>query len=325
MTDEEIAAEVVLQIAQASIDNDYNKIGQLFLGVPGFLVEKVSGGKMLEIISVGPAYRYSDPDSNLMRCSCKSLGEAGGRYYEFDTKFWLRRVPGQPGRWMACGIETCATPVSDEEFEELVGALVQARLYAESGETLDGYLDTDPSCVTYNGFEPGVFMQDWLVLGSIPVFDKELTFKEKFNDEQTQLQALDEDPFDIHQFEPTVIIDDKEYHWEFYHSPSELVDLAVPLGQQNFANAYALAQIEIEQDTPVLLAIGDDDRIKVWLNGELVHKDTMGGHLVPDKAFIPVTLHKGINKLLLKVQNGITEWQFTCRIFEADYDPLEEK
>ena len=308
MTDEEIAAEVTLQITQASIDNDYNRIGQLFLGVPGFLVEKASDGKVLEIISVGPAYPYSDPDSNIMICSCKYLAEVKGRRYEIDTKMWLRRVPGQAGRWMACGINTCATPVSDEEIE-----------------TLDGYLDTDPGCVTYNGFEPGVFMQDWLVLGSIPVFDKELTVKEKFNDEQTQLQALDEDPFDIHQFEPTVIIDDKEYHWEFYHSPSELVDLAGPLGQQNFANAYALAQIEIEQDTPVLLAIGDDDRIKVWLNGKLVHKDIMGGHLVPDKAFIPVTLYKGINQLLLKVQNGITEWQFTCRIFEADYDPIEQK
>jgi len=36
---------------------------------------------------------------------------------------------------------------------------------------------------------------------------------------------------------------------------------------------------------------------------------------------VPVTLRKGINKVLLKIQNGITEWQFTFRIFEAGYDP----
>jgi hypothetical protein len=114
MTDEEIVAEVVLQFAQASIDKDYNKVGQLYLGVPGFLVEKLSDGNVLEIISVGPAYPNSDPDSNLMICLFKTFGEAGGRYYESDSKMWLRRVPGQPGRWMACGIITNATPVSDK-------------------------------------------------------------------------------------------------------------------------------------------------------------------------------------------------------------------
>jgi hypothetical protein len=216
--------------------------------------------------------------------------------------------------------------VSDEELEVLVGGMVPAKLYIdESGQALEWYLETDPGCVTYYEFEPGAFMKDWLVLGSIPVFDDDLSFSDKFNDGQTQVLALEEDPFDIHQFEPTVYIDGKEYHWELYCSPSELVDLAWPLGQQNFANAYAFAQIEMSQETPVLLAIGDDDRIRVWLNGELVHEDTEGGHLVPDKAFVPVTLRKGINQLLLKVQNGITEWQFTFRIFPADYNPLDGK
>jgi hypothetical protein len=211
--------------------------------------------------------------------------------------------------------------VSDEELEDLVGGLVPAQLYMESGEALDWYVHSDPNSVTYYEFEPGAFMKEWLVLGSIPVFDGELSFKEKFRDNKTQRLAFEEDPFDIHQFEPVVVIDEKEYHWEFYCSPLEIVDLAWPLGHKNFANAYALAQIEMSQETPVLLAIGDDDRIKVWLNGELVHEDRQGGHLVPDKAFVPVTLRRGINRLLLKIQNGITEWQFTFRIFEADYNP----
>ncbi|MGD8500879.1 MAG: hypothetical protein PVJ86_09545, partial [Phycisphaerales bacterium] len=143
---------------------------------------------------------------------------------------------------------------------------------------------------------------------------------------ETQIRALDEDPFDIHKFEPVVNIDGREYHWEYYCSPSEIVELSWPLGLQNFANAYARAQIEMPKETPVVLAIGDDDRIKVWLNGQLVHEDRDGGHLVPDKALVPVTLRKGINQLLLKIQNGITEWQFAFRIFEAGYNPqLGEK
>jgi hypothetical protein len=211
--------------------------------------------------------------------------------------------------------------VSDEELEGLVGGLMPAHLYLESGEAVDWYVHSDPNSVTYQEFEPGAFMKEWLVLGSFPVFDAELSFREKFRDGQTQMLAFDEDPFDIHKFEPIVNIDGREYQWEFYHSPSEIVDLAWPLGQQNFANAYALAQIEMSQDTPVVLAIGDDDRIKVWLNGDLVHEDRQGGHLVPDKALVPVTLRRGINRLLLKIQNGMTEWQFTFRIFEAGYNP----
>jgi hypothetical protein len=114
MTDEEIVAEVTLQFIQATLDKDYNKVGQLYLGVPGFLIEKMANINVIEIISVGPAYPYSDPDLNLMVCSCKYLGEFGGRDYEWDTKLWLRRVHGQPGRWMACGISTNTTPVSDK-------------------------------------------------------------------------------------------------------------------------------------------------------------------------------------------------------------------
>jgi hypothetical protein len=211
--------------------------------------------------------------------------------------------------------------LSDEEMEDLVGGLVPVKLYMESGEALDWYMDTDPNCVTYNEFAPGAFIKDWLVLGAIPDFDDELSLQEKFQDGETQMLAFEEDPFDIHKFEPIVNIDGRQYHWELYCSPSEIVELSWPLGQQNFASAYALAQIEMPQDTPVVLAIGDDDRIKVWLNGQLVHKDEVGGHLVPDKALIPVTLREGINQLLLKIQNGITEWQFTCRIFEAGYNP----
>jgi hypothetical protein len=135
--------------------------------------------------------------------------------------------------------------VSDEELEDLVGGLVPVQLYLESGDAVDWYVHSDPHSVTYQGFEPGAFMKEWLVLGSIPIFDGELRFIDKFRDGKTQMLSFDEDPFDIHQFEQFVIIDDKEYQWEFYHSPSEIVDLAWPLGQQNFSNAYALAQIEM--------------------------------------------------------------------------------
>ncbi|MGB2862067.1 MAG: hypothetical protein WBC05_01970 [Sedimentisphaerales bacterium] len=114
MTDEEIATEVTLQFAQAYIAKDFDKVGQLFLGVPGFLIEKMSGGNMLKIISVGPVHADPDPDSNQMISSCKTLVEFGGQYYEYDLKMYVVPVSGQPGRWMICGNTSNAKPAPDE-------------------------------------------------------------------------------------------------------------------------------------------------------------------------------------------------------------------
>ncbi|MHC4693728.1 MAG: hypothetical protein ACYS67_13380 [Planctomycetota bacterium] len=210
---------------------------------------------------------------------------------------------------------------TDIEVRELVENLIPAGLYQSPDEAKDWYAKIDPGSVVYQGFEPGVFLKDWLVLGPIPVFGDDVSDADKFADEPTQMVAFDENKFDIHTFEPVVSIDGKRYYWEKYSSGSEVIEFAWLYGYHGFADAYARAQIEMEEDTPVQLAIGDDDRIKVWLNGELVHEDRPGGNLEVDKALVPVTLRKGLNDLILKVQNGIFEWEFSVRIFEADYDP----
>ncbi|MCP4613965.1 MAG: SUMF1/EgtB/PvdO family nonheme iron enzyme [Planctomycetes bacterium] len=110
MTDEEIATEVVLQFLQAFIAKDYDKAGQLFLGIPGFLTEKMINLNVLKIISVGPAHRDPDPDSNLMICSCKTIFEIGEQNFELEAKLYTVPVSGQPGRWMICKIFGSSKP-----------------------------------------------------------------------------------------------------------------------------------------------------------------------------------------------------------------------
>jgi hypothetical protein len=210
---------------------------------------------------------------------------------------------------------------SDAEVRELIENLIPARLYQSPDEAKDWYAKIDPGSVVYQGFKPGVFLKDWLVLGPIPVFDGSVSNADMFADGASQTAAFDREEFDIHTFQPVVSIDGKLYYWEKYSSGAEIIEFAWLYGYHGFADAYARAQIEMEEDTPVLLAIGDDDRIKVWLNGQLVHEDRDGGNLEVDKALVPVTLRKGLNDLILKVQNGIFEWEFSVRIFEADYDP----
>ena len=115
MTDEEIAKEVTTQFLQAFIARDFDKVGQLFLGAPGFFIQKLLGvnsGK--KIISVGPVHHDPDPDTNLMICSCKGIIEFGGQYYEADAKVYVVPVSGKPGRWMICRTVASSKPASGE-------------------------------------------------------------------------------------------------------------------------------------------------------------------------------------------------------------------
>ena len=122
MTDEDIATEVTQQFLQARIDRDFNKAGQLFYGMPGFMIESLLPVNVLKIISVGPVHRDPDPDSNLMICSCKNLGELDGQYYETDAKLYAVPVFGQPGRWMICKRWFNTKPASDEIIQEELGS-----------------------------------------------------------------------------------------------------------------------------------------------------------------------------------------------------------
>jgi hypothetical protein len=213
---------------------------------------------------------------------------------------------------------------TDAEVRELIENLIPARSYQSPDEAKDWYAKIDPGSVVYKGFESGEFLKDWLILGPVPVFDESVSNADRFDDGASQMAAFDRSMIDINTFEPTVTIDGKQYYWEKYSSGAEILEFAWLFGYHGFADAYARAQIEMEEDTPVLLGVRGDDRFKVWLNGELVYELRSGGTMDVDKALLPVTLRKGLNDLILKVQNGIFEWEYAVRIFEADYDPATD-
>jgi hypothetical protein len=115
MTDEEITKELISQVLQAFIGKDFNKVGQLYLGVPGLFMEYMLSGNVLKkLISVGPVHRDPDPDSNLMMCSCKLILEFGEQYYETDMEVYAAPVSGQSGRWMICRMFGSSKPAPDE-------------------------------------------------------------------------------------------------------------------------------------------------------------------------------------------------------------------
>ena len=70
---------------------------------------------------------------------------------------------------------------------------------------------------------------------------------------------------------------------------------------------YGSIMLNSPREQQTKMFVGTDDGVKVWLNGELVHKE-FGGAWYPDasnyKRIIPVILNEGVNMLLVAIDNA---------------------
>ena len=294
MTDEEITVEVTRQFFEAVIAKDYAKAGQLYLGSPDFLVEQAfMNSNVLKILSFGPVHPETDPDSNVLVCSCKVLVEFGGDYFELDASMVrVKPVPDHPGKWMICGTSTSFMPAS--------GSLTLSQEKA------------DLSAATYDGLLPGEFMQKWLLLEPMRI---EVRGDTLFPSDETQKIEFDADQIDTAQFKPTVTIGQKEYQWSLLQNDYGVIDLG-KVDENWYLITYAWAQVDMPEEKQAVLGIGSDDCVKVWLNGELVHENYTSRGVGIDNDCVPVTFKKGTNRLVLKIQNGGGPWGFCCRLLE---------
>jgi hypothetical protein len=96
-----------------------------------------------------------------------------------------------------------------------------------------------------------------------------------------------------------------------------VVDLNRILGGDHRA-AYLRSVITVPEAQQALLAVGSDDGIKVWLNGEVVHADNASRGLTPDEDKVDVDLRAGENVLMLKVTEGGGDWAATARLTRPD-------
>jgi hypothetical protein len=294
MTEEEIAVEITRQFFEAVIAKNFSRAGQLYLAAPDFLVEKsFMGANMVKIISVGPVYPDPDPDSDSMICSCKAVAEFDGQYYNVDAfRIKIERVDKETNCWLISGTSINASPASDT-----------VTLSTDSA---------DLSPATYNGLTPGQFMRKWLVLGPLPYPVRDDIH---FGSKEGQKVAFDTDSLDFLKFTPKVKIDNTEYQWSLLESKYSIVDLNQLSEEKNDFNiAYLWARIEMPEDTIAALGIGSNDGVKVWLNGELVHENWLYRNVVSDNDRVPVTFRKGTNQLILKLQNAMGPWGFSCRL-----------
>jgi hypothetical protein len=294
MTDEQIVVEITRQFFEAVIDKNYFRAGQLYLAAPDFLVEKsFMGANVVQILSLGSASLDTDPDSDSMICSCETLVEFGGQYYNLNAfRILVKKIDDQPNCWLITGTAMSVSPASD-----------YITLSTDSA---------DLSQATYNGLTPGDFMRKWLYLGPLPYpIRNDIYFASK----EGQKVAFETDSLDFLNFTPTVTIDNTQYQWSALESKYSIVDLnQLSEEKTDFNVAYLWARIEMPQATLSTLGIGSNDAVKVWLNGDLVHENWIYRSVVLDNDHVPVTFKKGTNHLVLKIQNAMGPWAFSCRL-----------
>ncbi|MCL4708100.1 serine hydrolase [bacterium] len=168
--------------------------------------------------------------------------------------------------------------------------------------------------VSYPSLQPDQFLTKWLVLGPLPI-SKE---KPKPEDQETQKKA-----FGVEFINPKLTsvkagqsqqVGDKKYEWRIVQAVEDIVDLTQTYGDSEFVVAYACAEINAPEAKTMLMALGSDDGVKVWLNGQLVHENWIGRAVVKDDDLFSLSFKKGKNQLLLKVQNMEQAWGFCARV-----------
>ncbi|MHC5023540.1 MAG: hypothetical protein ACYTGG_06460 [Planctomycetota bacterium] len=101
-----------------------------------------------------------------------------------------------------------------------------------------------------------------------------------------------------------------------------VIDLNAALIPRENVHAYARTYVRSGREQEVVLAVGSDDAIVLWLNGEQVLEHHDHQRLQLDRDLVTVTFHEGWNEVLVLCGNGAGWWEFSVGVRPKD-DPGE--
>ncbi|PHX74603.1 MAG: hypothetical protein CK547_02290 [Chitinophagaceae bacterium] len=110
--------------------------------------------------------------------------------------------------------------------------------------------------------------------------------------------------------------------WKMYHSSDSIINLEKVVGLKNHSLAYAYTEVISDKVKVVQLSFGSDDGIAIWLNGIKVWDRAEDRGVVPDIDLVVVALKKGLNTVLMKIENKSKEWGFCARFLPFQQSDL---
>jgi|GEM_PF-5772810 hypothetical protein len=94
----------------------------------------------------------------------------------------------------------------------------------------------------------------------------------------------------------------------------DYLDLRSLLSPNENVVAYAFSYLLCERDSIAVIGVGSDDGVRIWINGTLVHDKHVHRGARPDADTIVVGLREGLNRCLVKVEQGEGDWGLFFRI-----------
>jgi len=101
-----------------------------------------------------------------------------------------------------------------------------------------------------------------------------------------------------------------------------VLDLLKAVGGEQCV-AYVRTWVNSAQDQPAVLHLGTDDGVKAWLDGKQVYALNVARPLQPGSDKVPLTLHAGWNRLVMKLTQNNLGWEFTAQILKPDGTAIE--
>ncbi len=101
-----------------------------------------------------------------------------------------------------------------------------------------------------------------------------------------------------------------------------LLDLLALHGGDNRV-AYLRNRVWSSETRTVVLELGSDDGVKVWLNGKIVHSNNTMRAIQPAQEKVTLTLQEGWNTLMLKITQNVMGWGVCARFAGAGGRSIE--
>lgn len=176
-------------------------------------------------------------------------------------------------------------------------------------------------------FKTNEYIKDWLIAGPFPNCEgcSEVNFKhgENCTGFYTDfLKGMGGEADAVPDEGETVAFEDTVVKWFRHHSDDGVVHLSQLMNPKDMVVGYAFCKIKSPKEQKVILSVGSNDGVKVFLNGEKVHEIHLkqGRWLQPNDDYVPVILKKGINNLMLKIDQGTGDFGYVVRFL--DYDSI---
>lgn len=173
---------------------------------------------------------------------------------------------------------------------------------------------SDVPAAAVHQYESGKFISDWLVCGPFPNYGADSPlhglwygYDIDFLENEGGEWHIEPRRGMVHQSENIGRV-----KWELQQA--EVLDFTQIFPQHKARHiAYAACYIAVPEETEVLLMLGSDDGVKVWINEHQVWNFLSQRGVRKDEDQVRVKLKPGLNRVLAKVCNGGGGWGLVMR------------